>query len=383
MTRKNQNKACTMRIALPTTPASPLPPLFAAWVHDLLPGPIPHETEATCDHCAMSPPPGVRTKDHDEFFHPETKCCTYVPALPNFLVGRILADPDPAFAHGRATVEERLRSGVGVTPLGIAQPPAFSLIYRQVGKTVFGKSRSLRCPHYLEDGGRCGVWKHRAAICSTWYCKHVRGAVGEHFWFALHRLLAAVENTLARWCVLELDPGVPALERLFPRPPQPGELTPVNPQALDGQVDPETDRSLWGCWAGRETAFYQECAQLVEPLSWEQITAIGGPDISLYSRLVQDAYAQLVSRQVPPALRVGTLNVQKLSPESAYVSGYSETNRLELPRALLDVLPSFDGRPTRKVLTAIEDERNIKLDRGLVRKLVDFEILVPCPPSAG
>jgi hypothetical protein len=28
-------------------------------------------------------------------FHPETKCCTYIPALPNFLVGRIVEDDDP------------------------------------------------------------------------------------------------------------------------------------------------------------------------------------------------------------------------------------------------------------------------------------------------
>jgi hypothetical protein len=347
---------------------------------ELLPGPIPHETEATCDDCAMCAPPGVSPGERDEFFNPETKCCTYVPVLPNFLVGRILEDADPAFATGRATVEERLRSGVAVTPLGIGQPPAFALMYKQSSTTLFGQSRSLRCPHYLEDGGHCGVWEHRAAICCTWFCKHVRGAVGYGFWTVLHRLLGAVENMLARWCVLQLDPGVTALGRLFPQP-RPGERTHIDPRALDGQVDPVAFRSLWGRWAGREEHFYRECAHEVKPLTWEQVSAIGGPEISLYSKLVQDAHRQLRARELPPALQVGSFQVLKMGPESGCVSAYSTQDPLELPRALLDALPAFDGRPIQDALDAIEAEKNIKIHPGLVRKLVDFQILVPGPAA--
>jgi hypothetical protein len=348
----------------------------------LLTGPIPQETEATCDECAMLPPPGVSLDETDRFFHPETKCCTYVPALPNFLIGRILGDKDPALASGRATVKERLKSGVAVTPLGIGKPPVFSLIYEQAGTTVFGKCRSLRCPHYLEDGGRCGIWRHRTSVCSTWYCKHVRGAVSRGFWMALHKLLSAVEQMLTRWCVLQLDPGVTALGHLFPPPPQPGERTRVYPGEVDGHADPEAYRSLWGRWAGREETYYQECARHVEPLTWEQITAIGGPEISLYSRLVRDGHRQLLDRELPLSLRVGSFRVEKAGPESSCVSGYSGTDPLDLPRALLDVLPFFDGRPTDEALSSIRVERNIKVHPGLVRKLVDFKILVPAAASA-
>ena len=56
-------------------------------------------------------------------FAAETKCCTYVPEVPNFLVGRILDDPDPAFAPGRATVNQRIDARVSVTPLGLGRPP--------------------------------------------------------------------------------------------------------------------------------------------------------------------------------------------------------------------------------------------------------------------
>ena len=37
-------------------------------------------------------------------FEPSTKCCTFLPELPNFLVGAMLADTDPAAAEGRASV---------------------------------------------------------------------------------------------------------------------------------------------------------------------------------------------------------------------------------------------------------------------------------------
>ncbi|HYL82493.1 MAG TPA: hypothetical protein VEU07_16870, partial [Candidatus Acidoferrum sp.] len=81
-----------MRMCLPNEKhQSPLPPLYGRWMDDLLPGPIPRETAATCDDCAMWPGPGDQPRS-DFFFLPETKCCTYIPTLPNYLVGRILED---------------------------------------------------------------------------------------------------------------------------------------------------------------------------------------------------------------------------------------------------------------------------------------------------
>ncbi len=83
-------------------PPSTLPPLYAGWIDDLLGGPLPHESEATCEDCAMRPSGPAAAGAL--VFAAETKCCTYVPEVPNFLVGRILDDPDPAFAPvARAT----------------------------------------------------------------------------------------------------------------------------------------------------------------------------------------------------------------------------------------------------------------------------------------
>src|SRR4051812_28924758 len=96
-----------------------LPPLFAEWTHDMLPGPLPEEPHATCGSCAMLKKEGTPTERGDVFYSTQTKCCTYLPELKNFLVGRILGDADPAAARGRATVVARIGAGVGVTPFGL------------------------------------------------------------------------------------------------------------------------------------------------------------------------------------------------------------------------------------------------------------------------
>src|SRR5436190_17528101 len=99
------------------TPAA-LPTLQAAWLDQFLGGPLPAETNATCDTCAML----VDKKEEGpegHGFNPETKCCTYLPRLWNFLVGGVLDDPHADAVKGRSTVEARIDRGVAVTPLGL------------------------------------------------------------------------------------------------------------------------------------------------------------------------------------------------------------------------------------------------------------------------
>src|SRR5215813_12147647 len=359
---------------LPVIQSSPLPALYAAWMDQMLAGPIPHETDATCDDCAMLSTEGGKAKDRI-FFNPDTKCCTYIPVIPNFLVGRILGDDDPNFATGRATIAERLRAGVAVTPLGLGQPAHFLALYGQSSESLFGRSATLRCPHYLgAEGGRCGIWQHRPAICATWYCKFVRGAVGSEFWQTLNRLLSAVELCLSRWCVLELNIGSEALSYVIPNPA--GQLPKIDPLALDGAVDETAQRKLWGRWAERERDFYCECARLVNQLRWQDVLTIGGPDLKILSQLVREAHARLKSKRSPERLRVGPLQIVSMHEARSWIVAHSPLDPLDLPTKLLEVLPYFDGRPTEDALKAIAAEHGINLDASLVRKLTDFEVLV-------
>ena len=359
---------------LPVIQSSPLPPLYATWIVEFLGGPIPRETDATCDDCAMSASDSDAEKDRI-FFNPETKCCTYIPSLPNYLVGRILRDEDPASAAGRATVRERLNEGIAVTPLGLEQPPSFRALYGQNSESLFGRSATLRCPHYLTAaGGRCGIWQHRASICATWYCKFVRGAVGSRFWQTLNQLLSAVELSLSRWCLLELDIGPEALSQTRPTPYH--QTPKIDPLALDGTLDKVSQRQLWGKWAERETEFYCECASLVENVSWQDILTISGPDVKILARLVEDAHAKLMSKKIPERLKLGPVQIIGVNKERSRIVTHSSLDPLDLPNQLLDLLRYFDGRPTKLVTEAIAAEQGIKLNTSLIRKLTDFEVLV-------
>lgn len=367
---------------LPVIPASPLPPLYAAWIDQLLAGPLPQESDATCDDCAMCVADDSKPAGTDLFFNLQTKCCTYIPALPNYLVGRILADRDPNSASGRATVEARLRAGIAVTPLGLGQPPSFQVLYGHSRDSLFGQSRTLRCPHYLADeGGRCGVWKHRASICATWYCKHVRGEVGMNFWRAMHQLLSAVEKCLTRWCVLELDVGVEALKELFPASAPPGGDRGIDARALDGIADPTEARRRWGHWAERETEFYLECSRLVEALDWRAITAIGGPEIGICSSLVRESYRKIMSDEIPMRLKVGSFSTVRTGQDFFSISSYNDYDPIALPTSLMTMLPYFDGRPTEEALQLVAAKEDTIISEDLIRRLVDFGVLIPARES--
>jgi len=133
--------------------ADVLPPLYARWASEFLGGAIAAESAATCNDCAMlSSERGTARPAAAPFFNPDTKCCTYLPVLPNFLVGRMLADDSPEFARGRVTLETRLTAGVAVSSLGIGRDAAYDLLYVTRGKSLFGQARSMRCPHYLDEG---------------------------------------------------------------------------------------------------------------------------------------------------------------------------------------------------------------------------------------
>lgn len=343
--------------------ASALHPLYDTWIAQVLPGSIPEEKRATCNNCAMCPPADTPSAlaEPSAFFNPQVKCCTYLPKLPNFLVGRILADDTPEAQQGLASVIARIHKGVAVTPLGLDQDEAFRSVYYRERSAVFGKSLAFRCPHYIEEGGLCGIWRHRESTCVTWFCKHERGKVGRRFWQALTYLLREVEHTLARWCVQQLDLSTEARLLLFSPPSQ--------------AEDTAAYRARWGRWADREQEFYRASAALVNPLTWEQVCAIGGPVLQGLIHAAQDGYHKLRSEEIPTLLQVRPLKEIKVEGNSCQIISYSPYDPLRLPKALLDALPTFDGRPTEQARQTIETEKQLALDDTLMRKLVDYELL--------
>ena len=361
--------------------SEPLPPLYANWLAELLGNSVPRERHASCDSCAMCAGTGERSGS-DYYFSPSVKCCTYHPNLPNFLVGRILSDDDPAALPGRMTVEKRVREGVAVTPLGLGMPPVYSVLYRN-SPNAFGRTKSLLCPYYIEDGGRCGIWRNRESTCTTWFCKHVRGKVGITFWRdSLYPLLSVVERDLARWCVLEHQFGDDALRHLVRTEAWTGQPGPVTAESMDNRVEEGRYARIWDEWRGREIDFFIRCAKLVTDLSWKDVLTVSSPEARAYARLTKQAYSILTSDEIPLRLKVGAMKLSQIGHEKTRVETYSGFDPIDVTNVVMDLLQYFDGRPTEEVLGEIAEKRELRLNHSLVRKMVDFDLLVP-PDSPG
>ena len=359
---------------------SPLPPLLDRWMREALGGPMPQERRATCDDCAMCPAPGGESSDDAVFFDPATKCCTYMPTLWNFQVGALLGDDSPEAAEGRRTVEARLAAGIAVNPLGCMRTPVYETAYRHIAG-AFGRAPSMRCPHYLEDGGRCGVWRARESTCATWFCKHERGEVGKALWDRLHQLLRAAERAVAHWVVLQLDVGDASLGALLP-PPAGAAADLFTPEDFEGPRSPAERARLWGRWSGRERAFFAEAHARVAGLRWRDIRAIGGVELAARERLARVAYRHHASASLPARLAVGSFECTPLPSGGAIVSSYSYTDPLRLSPVVLEALRFFDGRSLRAARVACEAEAGVALEPALLRRLVDFGVLCPADPPA-
>jgi hypothetical protein len=344
-----------------------LPPLYQSWLRAITAGPIPAETQATCDHCAMLPqgdnPPVI------DYFHPSTKCCNYQPHLPNFLGGRILSDNDPFLAAGRQELEQRILKKVAVTPLRAGPGGVFAFIYNNA-PDASQRAAELRC-HFLTPAGACGIWTHRPAPCATWFCKHVRGSMGFQFWRLAGKLLLLVEHDLAWWCAAELKSG---LTQWFNR----DSVIVAHLPELGDELDGELYQRMWGGWAGRELNFYRACSRLVNPLSWEQVLNLCGPRVSILALLLHDAYTHLMSDAIPERLRAKEIRIARVEAGTCLVVTYSPLDPFPMPEALARFLHHFDGRPTDEALATILQEHDIRIDPAQLRRMVDFGILEDC-----
>jgi len=352
----------------PTPPL--LPPLYQRWMDEALRAPLGPETEATCQDCAMVLPTPARYGS----FLPDVKCCGFTPDLPSFLVGALLADPDPSMDPGRGRVRAQLE-GAHATPLGLFEPAVSRVLYDRA-HAAFGRSRALRCPYFVArgSGGSCGIWPHRGAVCATYFCKVTRGARGKRLWNALKALLTVVEGELSRWCYLELMPEDHPVAPLLASRGASGAPGALSERDLDSLPSPAEAARLGGPHARDRDAYYRACAERVAPLDWSRVTALCGPWLGVHLRQVHQAQHDL-ERGVPAGvLRAGDVKVVDQNKRGVCLTTYAASDPRWVPRAVLRVMRAFDGRPTPEVLASLA-EAGVTLDEDFLVKMVDFGML--------
>lgn len=367
-----------------TASTTPLPPLYARWIEQSLGHALPSENRATCDDCAMCGNAAERDGTTPDLrFNPTSKCCTFYPDLPNFLVGALLADPTPGLT-AKPIVAQFIRERVGATPFGLQQTPAFVARYnenksRGVDSSYFGHAEDMICPYFnVATGGQCGLWLHRNAVCSTWFCKHRDGALGMRFWDAAALLLKGVEYSLTSWCVVTLiDDGV-VLQELFDASGAPRD---VGNRRLRGCVDeqgqlaPDLSRRIWGKFYEREIEFYEQCHSMVAGLHWNDVLEKGGPRLRYLEKRMKEL---LPSRHADASvLCKGQFVTLQLDGNRSRMRAPEAPNEpLELATPLVRALRAFDGRPTEVVLKELA-ANGMVLDDKLLGELRRRGILVP------
>lgn len=175
-----------LKTYLPTFYADILP-------HEVLALPI-QETKATCEACIEVPK-----------YENNLKCCTFHPFLPNYLVGQILEDQKKTPTFISKTLQHKISNREYVLPLGVVAPVRYQVDFNANKSKGFGKNQDWLCPYYDLSQNRCGVWRNRGSVCTTFYCHSSKGAKGKKFWKEALDYLSYVEMALAEEALVYLD----------------------------------------------------------------------------------------------------------------------------------------------------------------------------------
>lgn len=360
---------------LPIVDEEPLPALYGRWLRELLGGPIPRESRATCNACAMVP---RRTKQPPDappqWFDASVKCCSFLPDLPNFLVGAVLlSEPE---GIGRRSILERIDGVAGVTPLGLSPNAIYDLVYR-AGSAAFGRSPTLRCPHYNDaDGGTCGIWKYRNSVCATWFCKTTRGVVSTTFWEAARLLLGSVEKELAVWCCLETGFPARTLADILLHKTRAIEFR--LSEEIVAQRRDDQHRRLWGEWLHREVEFYQRCGELANSLRWDKVSQLVGQETRARAAALCDAYAALINPTVPDRLRLQAVLATRIDEKHVRVATPNKHDPIVVSVLIWEHLHAFDGGTLEEVLSRVPGHaRSLIGNHDLLQRLVDYRVLAP------
>jgi len=334
---------------------------------------IPRESLATCQDCAMCSK-GNQTNSLDiGYFSPTTKCCTYYPTLPNYLVGAILCDSDKDSLQGQSRILEKIRKKIGITPHSISPPRKHALLYSN-GNRGFGRSESLVCSFYVPEDGICSIWKNRESVCSTYFCKSISGVDGKDFWNATKSYLSHVQNCLAWYVLKELNFDLNELMIIFER----YENSSLDANDLDDRPCSDEEYSkIWQRWAMKEEDFYRLAFQIVTNLSSSKLEKITGIVGQVLLEITKKKREDMTNPKLPNILkRNPAVTIYRRSSENSLV--LAPSGFFEIKNVLSEVLQYFDGtRTNAEARELIKSDYGEALTQELLISLYQNRVLIP------
>lgn len=355
-----------------------LPPIYADLLSPIFDAPKVEETRATCDACQMCDRGGSKNEANAVYFHPDTKCCTFFPSLPNYLVGGILSDPGSEIEEGRRRLRERIASRVGTLPQRVAPSKRWSVLYAAAMESSFGRSTLLKCP-YLAGDGRCTIWRYREAVCFSFFCKYDLGAYGSEFWNELKAYLGIVEKNLCVWAAKQVWPEVKDFRHA-------NSMT-LSLEELEERPDDAKYAEAWGPWQGREEEFFLACHERVKAMTREQFAQVvdktkqGREQLAKLGLVIENLR---VAKHVPArAALTKHLRVLPVDTGVVLTMPYNAHDSIKIENELYEVLKEFThDRTVAETRETLAKEQGIELDDELLSMFAMHEILVG-PPKGG
>jgi hypothetical protein len=354
-----------------------LPPVYGRLLGSFFDRPAIEEPRATCNDCRMCDKGDRPPELAPLLFLEETKCCTWMPYLPNYLVGAILADDTSELAEGRARIRERIAARVAIFPSFVAPSKKYSLLYHAATNLAFGRTSLLKCA-YLTNDRACSIWRHREAVCMTWFCTYGAGTVGRAFWSALKEYLTHVERTLATWATRQISPSVDPSE---PERSRPEALSLAD---IEERADERVHAKLWADWVGREEAFYVAAHERVRRLTREEFQELvdDAPAGRALLAPLAEAYRALHTKRVlPPRLALHpNVRVTPIAHGVAISPPQSPAELFEVEGVFFDALTRFShDKSVTDTRRELREHECIEIDDDVLTHFVTHGILVPGP----
>ena len=352
-----------------------LPEFYRKFLPDFFEEMIPIETSATCSDCVMCLKPGDVAVPGVAYFKPNAKCCSYFPKLPNYLVGGLLSDSNPAMDEGRRRIRERIRNRIGITPVAIDSSKKYNLLLKFGGVKSFGRNASLVCPYFVnEGGGSCSIWKFRESVCATYFCKTVAGKQGQKFWHVFRSYLNHVQETLSWYALDSLNWDVQVVWDYV----QSQQNDDLAPEDLDETgPDEEIYRNLWRDWLGREEDFYRECFRVVTTLTKEEFDQHGGIRHKTFLKWVEDARNDVVHPKIPPVLKKNP-ELKVFETPDGKVTVLTHVGFYSIQKILFEVLGWFDGvKTTAEIQKMVYEKYQADLNDDYIVPMFFNQMIIP------
>lgn len=241
---------------------------------------FPTERRASCASC-----PKAAAGVH----HPSTRCCTYFPEVPNFLLGLALQDPG-----SRSLIEAQINQGC-ILPTGQQiDAGQYHTAVKSYAQNRFGELTDLVCPFLNPETVQCGIYAYRNSVCSTFFCENDHAESGHQFWEKTQDLVGHIEIALSQAAMQAL--GVDVCRYMETLDAWAGDI--AGSFHPDGGWSLELREQLWGKWLGREVEFLTATAHWVQERRDELYALACGQ--TLYEAR---GFESAVRRWLPEAIR--------------------------------------------------------------------------------